>query len=398
MAENTSASIFAQGDWNFNEQWRLTLGLRYTWEERELTRNLLIPDVATLATTGDAAWTFSSFYNFPSGIDTFNPDHGFVPNNPQSPLEFDPLSSQTMKVDDSEITPMGSLQYNFVDWGFMELGTMYATVSNGYMSGGISETLDIETRRITEYDPEKVWNYELGLKFDAWDSRLRVNTALFYTDYQDRQLTTVRINPNTGRIAGALINAESSSIAGIEIETIILPIENLQITANITFNDGEIDEYDDVRITTTSEGAEAPEGCFRVSPGLGEVEACEIDRSDENLPRLPEEVYFLAVQYNWNTDFGTVIPMVSWSLRTNVEQCFDRASCLSGVYNQDQEEVTARLTWISNDEKWRVTAYGNNLTDERYVQGGTPLVDVTETAGTIYNIPRMYGVEAAYNW
>ena len=118
----------------------------------------------------------------------------------------------------------------------------------------------------------------------------------------------------------------------------------------------------------------------------------------KNLPRLPEEVYFLAVQYNWNTDFETVIPMVSWSLRTNVEQCFDRASCLSGIYNEDQEDVSARLTWISNDEKWRVTAYGNNLTDERFVQGGTPLVDVTETAGTIYNIPRMYGVEAAYNF
>jgi iron complex outermembrane receptor protein len=398
LAENTSASVFTQADWNFNEAWRLTVGLRYTWEERELTRNFKIPEISELSVDGDASWLFSSFYNFPGGADSFNPNHGFVPNDATNPTEFDPDWTQKLKVDDSEVTPMASLQYNFVDWGFMELGTAYATVSNGYMSGGISETLDLETGRIYEYDPEKVWNYELGLKFDAWDNRLRVNTALFYMDYEDRQLTTVRISPDTGRIAGALINAESSSIAGIEIETVILPIENLQITANVTFNDGELDKYEDQRITTVSDGPEAPEGCERIPVGGTPVEACNIDRSDENLPRLPEEIYFLAVQYNWETDFGTIVPMVSYSYRKNVDNCFDRSSCLAGLYEVDQEDVSARLTWMSQDASWRVTAYGNNLTDERFITGGTPLVDVTETAGTIYNAPRMYGVEAAYHF
>ena len=95
---------------------------------------------------------------------------------------------------------------------------------------------------------------------------------------------------------------------------------------------------------------------------------------------------------------GTIIPMVSYSYRTNLDNCFDRSSCLSGLYEVDQEDVSARLTWLSPEQTWRVTAYGNNLTDERYVTGGTPLVDVTETAGTIYNDPRMYGVEVAYEF
>ena len=93
-----------------------------------------------------------------------------------------------------------------------------------------------------------------------------------------------------------------------------------------------------------------------------------------------------------------VIPMVSWSYRTNVDNCFDRASCLSGLYEVDQEDVSARLTWLSTDQKWRVTAYGNNLTDDRDISGGTPLVDVTETAGSVFNLPRTYGVEASYTW
>ena len=74
--------------------------------------------------------------------------------------------------------------------------------------------------------------------------KLRLNTAIFYTDYTDRQLTTIRISPE-GRIAGALINAKSSYISGIEMEAVILPTDNLQLTANVTFNHGEIKEYDD---------------------------------------------------------------------------------------------------------------------------------------------------------
>ena len=65
---------------------------------------------------------------------------------------------------------------------------------------------------------------------------------------------------------------------------------------------------------------------------------------------------------------------------------------------RDQEELGARLTWLSPEQSWRVSAYGNNLTDERYISGGTPLVDVTSTAGTTYNLPRTYGIEAAYSW
>jgi iron complex outermembrane receptor protein len=250
-----------------------------------------------------------------------------------------------------------------------------------------------------EYKPEEVWNYEIGFKMDAWNRKLRLNTAIFYTDYKDRQLTTVRISPE-GRIAGALINAESSYISGIEFEAVVIPIENLQLTANVTFNESDIKTYDDERITAIEPGP-VPPGCIGVDisgNGNDDVVSCEIDRSDEGLPRLPDSVFYLAAQYTFETEYGTVVPLVSWSYRTNLDNCFDASSCISGIYKVDQEDLTARLTWNSPDMAWRVTAYGNNLTDDRYVIGGTPLVDVTSTAGTTYNLPRTYGVELAYTW
>tara|TARA_B110000503_G_scaffold6881_1_gene9333 strand:+ start:896 stop:3436 length:2541 start_codon:yes stop_codon:yes gene_type:complete len=394
LAKNSSASAFGQADWHFDDYWTLTLGARYTWEERKLTRNFSVPDVATLSTTGDATNLFGTFYSL--SPDTFNPNHGFV-----TPVladgSPDPLANQTQNYDKTKVTPMFSIQRTFDSMGFMDFGNAYFTVANGFLSGGLTDTVDTVTGLMGEYDPEEVWNYEVGFKMDAWDRKLRLNTALFYTDYKDRQLTTIRISPE-GRIAGALINAESSYISGIEFEAVVLPIENLQITANMTFNESDIKTYDDERITAPISGEPAPAECETISVGGNPIINCPIDRSDEGLPRLPDSVFYLAAQYTFETDYGTVVPLLSWSYRTNLDNCFDSSSCISGLYKVDQEDITARLTWNSPDMVWRVTAYGNNLTDDRYITGGTPLVDVTATAGTIYNQPRTYGLEAAYTW
>ena len=397
-AKNSSASVFGQADWHFDDYWTVTLGARYTWEERELKRTFRVPEVSTLATTGDATNIFNTFYDFPSGPETFNPDHNYVVAiDPITGLP-DPLADQKRDLNESKLTPMMSIQRTFDGVGFMDFGNAYLTIANGFLSGGITDTVDTVTGLMGDYDPEEVWNYEIGFKMDGWERKLRLNTAIFYTDYTDRQLTTIRISPE-GRIAGALINAKSSYIAGIEMEAVVLPIDNLQLTANVTFNHGEIEEYDDERIEAQPAPGVVPAGCTPVEiPGAGFVNTCDIDRSDEDLPRLPDSIFYLAAQYTFETDFGTVVPLLSWSYRTNLQNCFDYSSCLSGVYKTDQEDLSARLTWNSPDMNWRVTGFGRNLTDDRYIQGGTPLVDVTSTAGTVYNQPRTYGIEAAYNW
>lgn len=407
LAKNSSVSAFSQADWHFDDYWTLTVGARYTWEERRITRRFRVPDLATLSTEGDAIYDFSTFFSFPSGPETFNPDHEFIVPlvtpagavtwNPAAGTP-DPNADQTKRYDTSKVNPMFSIQRTFDGIGFMDFGNAYFTVANGFLSGGLTDTVSTATGLVEEYDPEEVWNYELGFKMDAWDRKLRLNTALFYTDYKDRQLTTVRINPVDGRISGALINAKSSYISGIEFEAVVLPVENLQITANMTFNESDIKEYDDERITTFTPGQAVPEGCTTPIVGGTPVLNCPIDRSNENLPRLPDAAFYMAIQYTFETQYGTIMPLVSGSYRTNLDNCFDSSSCLSGIYKVNQTDITTRLTWNSPDMEWRVTAYGQNLTDNRYVTGGTPLVDVTSTAGTIYNLPRTYGIEAAYTW
>jgi iron complex outermembrane receptor protein len=376
-------------DWNFAPSWRLTLGLRYTHETRELERNVYTPVVSSLTLPGSAQANsiFLSFYNFPDGAASFNPNHAHA-------LSSDPKQQQTSDISDSKLTPMASIQYLFEDVGLINTGTAYFTVSQGFLSGGLSETLDLFTGEIPQYAPEEVTNFELGFKMDAFERKWRFNAALFHMLYKDRQLTSVRANPDTNQVTPVVINAAESTITGLELETVYLPVANLELTFNAAFNRGDIQEFDDIRLVVP--GSLPGEDCTSVAQPP--VDACAVDRSDEDLPRLPTQTYFLAAQYTWQTDFGMLIPRVQYSLRKDLDNCFDRASCLEGTYKTDQSDLSARLTWLSNDTNWRVTLWGSNLADDRYIEGGTPLVDTTETAGVIYNLPRTYGLEATFSW
>jgi len=294
---------------------------------------------------------------------------------------------------------MGSFQYLFEDVGPIDTGSSYFTISTGFLSGGLSESLDLDGN-IPEYDPEEVVNYELGMKLDMLDNTLRVNTAIFYTDYQNRQLTSIGINPETGSIASRTINAKESSITGLEVETTWLPLDNLELTFNYAYNHGEIQEFEDKTIVGANE-TELQNCIEDIVVGTGAVDECEVDRSNEDLPNLPQQIIYVAGQYTWDTSFGSIIARVDSSYREDLNTCFDYSSCnwQNGKGLEfDVYSLGARLTWLSTDGAWRVTAWGENLTDYDYKAGGNPLVGTTETVSYYFNDPRTYGLELAYTW
>jgi len=389
--DNISYAAFGQADWNITEAWRLSLGLRYTWEERELQRVTYEPDLATLS-TGAPPSNFlpgTPIYIFPDGPDSFNPNHGYV-------LGVD----QTKKIDNDDWNPLASVQYLFDGGDYFDNGNAYFTYSTGFLSGGMSEGVDFLTGGIPEYKPEQATNYEIGVKADAFDSTLRLNTAVFYTEYDDRQLTGIGVNPTNGTIASVTNNAEKSSITGLELEALWLPVSNLEITFNATFNHGEIGKFDD--ITVAVPGELPPEDCTTATVGPGTVvDGCKVDRSDEDLPGLPKQTYYLAAQYNWDTEYGAITPRVDATYKKDTSACFDWASCEwqngKGVLF-DFYSLNARLTWLSRDEKIRVTAYGNNLTDNQSRTSSLPLIGSTQSWAVGWSDPLTYGVELAYTW
>jgi len=381
-AKNSASAVFAQMDWALSDNWELTLGLRYTDEERELTRTRWLGYVPETITTGGSLIPVGSgTWLMEAG--SFNIDYDFLPPVSDPDLDY-------KKVNNDDWSPTVSLKYLFEGGDFVNGGSAYFTYSQGFMSGGISEG---PRPGLDTFEAEEVENFELGVKVDAWEQRLRVNAALFYTDYTNRQLTSIAVNPVLGSVAGITINADSTTISGLELETTLLATENLELTFNATWNDGDIDSFDDVQLQLNTGNP----GCI---PALGgAIEQCDTDRSDENVPRLADSSYYLAAQYTLRTGVGTFIPRISWSIKNDVEHCFDRSSCVSGLWLSDEEEdLSARITWLSNDEKWMVVAYGTNLQDNDFANGGVPLVDGFGFGGLTTAPPRMYGVEMHYNW
>ncbi|MDY0007081.1 MAG: TonB-dependent receptor, partial [Spongiibacteraceae bacterium] len=392
--DNKAWSAFVQADWSMTEQWVLTLGARFTKETRELGLKVYEPDRSTLALNGvvtnnvqQAIWIFSQ-------PNDFNPNHGFV---------LDRRSKES--VNSSAWTPLVSLQYLIPQSGWVDNGTVYVTYSEGFRSGGLSES---PLGDLDQFEPEKVKNYELGVKADLFDRRVRLNLSGFYMDYTNRQLTTVAFDTINFQPAGATINAKDSNISGIELESQFMVLPDLEVGFNATWSRGRIKEYTDTQISwLTLEEKIAnwlptpPPGCvqnFIVLPS-NEISICEIDRSDENLPRLPKRSFMLSAQYFLQTDFGTIIPRVQGSWKFDIENCFDRRSCESGIWFSDKQfNLDARVTWLSQDSQWMFAVFGSNLTEEDYAIGGTPLVDALGFGGQSYAVPKMYGAELQYKY
>ena len=188
-AENETQSIFAQGTYALNDRTKVTLGIRYTDEDRS------IEDVS-----GNAA-----------GASDFAEE------------SFD------------DISYLASIDYKFND---SFLG--YASVARGFRSGALFEdTIGVVV------EPEIVLNFEVGFKGDFLDNTLRWNTSFWHSDYSDIQLQS--FDPAGATTQGVpvqiLRNAAEATLYGFESELTYIPTDNLTFAAAIGYTHGEFDEF-----------------------------------------------------------------------------------------------------------------------------------------------------------
>ncbi|MEH6593087.1 MAG: TonB-dependent receptor, partial [Halioglobus sp.] len=212
--DNKTWAVFAQGTWHFNDQWNLTLGGRYGVEDKEINQRNFVtaeisPGVITREEFDDLQGTLHEVIAVPGSEQLVNDESW------------------------SEFTPAATISYlgsdDLLDATGLDSLMVYATWSQGFKAGGFS-TFDDE---ILPFDPEQVTNYELGLKLDALDSRLRFNAALYNMDYEDMQITITR-QVNEINTASAIANAGEATMTGFEMELSYLPTANwyFQFSAN----------------------------------------------------------------------------------------------------------------------------------------------------------------------
>lgn len=189
--ETDSQAIFFEGDYALNDSWTLTLGGRYTEDEK------LSEQRGNLSTEG------------------------------QDPSE-----------EWDEFTPKVGVRYRIDDDAML-----YGTYSKGYRSGGFNGRVDELASATIPYDPETVDNYELGFKTEWMDQRVRFNGAIFYMDYKDKQEEIgLPSEGDTGQRI-SVFNAADATMQGIELEVQAIITEGLSMRANLGYLDSEYDEF-----------------------------------------------------------------------------------------------------------------------------------------------------------
>jgi len=222
IMENTTESlaVYAQADIKIGENGTLTIGARYTDEEKDI------------GFTG----TVTSQQMVAAGI---------------------PLSQE-----ESKVTPRIAYSHNINDDMMV-----YASATNGFKSGGWNARASSGAEAFP-FGPEKIWAYEVGLRADWLDGRLRTNLTAFYSDLEDLQTTSAFQGTFTTTNAGGL------EVPGFEAEITALPTDNWQIFATLGLQDAK---YVDL-----------PGGCVVPNTSFA---AYDIDCNAAEPKRSPDETF-----------------------------------------------------------------------------------------------------------
>jgi iron complex outermembrane recepter protein len=187
-----SLGFFAQGNYQFSDAWKVTLGVREDHEARELIglNTSFLPGVPSF-TGGALGGSITS--NLPSG---------------KIALDYKPVADTLI----------------------------YASISRGVKSGGFTAHNTLSAPAADPFAPEKLTAYEIGVKSDATRT-LRVNGSVFYYRYKDQQILGKVFDEASQSYIGRFVNADAH-ISGGELEIDWRPVAALAVSQYAGFVEG----------------------------------------------------------------------------------------------------------------------------------------------------------------
>ena len=122
---------------------------------------------------------------------------------------------------------------------------VYARAATGYRSGGFNsqDPAITGTNRLGSFKPEKVTSYEIGLKSELFNRRLRFNVAAYHNIYDDLAVLGPVTNAPVGTFATRIINAGKVVYNGFEIETQAVLSDNFTLDGSLGYIDINYKEF-----------------------------------------------------------------------------------------------------------------------------------------------------------
>ena len=352
--DTKSYAAFFHADYNFNDSFGLSLGARWSKDDKKFEGGQA--DLDGYAYKSSGCWGAN-------GPDmacwaAFAPLVGLAPfPDPTNPLRYFPPGEQSQSYD--VFTPTFGAQ-----WHINPDVMAYVSFSKGFKAGGWTTRLSNPVADIDEaaFGPEESETYELGFKSQFFDHRVQTNVAVFWTDYTGIQL---QIQEGASPVSQ---NAGDAELKGAELELNALIGGGFSIYLGASYIDAEY-----TRLLTSVQGITL----------------------DTDLPKTPEHKFTISPQWDVNLpNTGKLRFAVDY---TQTASMFNDAPNTPLLARPSTENVGASIHYFSPEEKYSVTLGGTNLTDDRYLVVGSVNGAEGETVGT-YNPPQQWYLNLRMNF
>jgi len=390
--DRKSWAIYADGTFDINDQFSLTAGVRHTNDKKDFYKP-----------TGSGG----PCNQYTEAADAIAVDPSLPLDAPGNCIDARSTSVSRAGLEGSQIDQRDQVlpdsAYRFIadstevwkettwrvvlDYKPSDTQLWYASVATGFLAGGFSETCSAEQSCLA-YNPETNINYEAGFKADLADSRLRLNAAVFYTDFDNLQRNQVFrfTDPVSGVETQETItlNAGKSHAFGVEVETTWLVTENFQLRGSLGYLDAQYDEFEfegvdmtDLDIPFASEWQIGLQAIFDQPLGNGGV-----------------LTYIAGMHYQTDAEMSPFDPNAA----QGVNPSFPGTVARHPTYTQLEERalVDANITYTSPGENYYITLWGKNLLNEKYRTSANSVAGLWNFSH--YGAPLQWGIEFGVNF
>lgn len=314
-AESKSTAVYGQATWTppiLQDRIHITFGARYTEDDKSGQR-------------------------FEIGLDRFN-------------------------LDTENVDPLITFAY---DWS--DSVSSYIKWSSAYKAGGVNS----RAASFSAYLPEEVDTLELGLKSEWWDRRLRINAAVFATNFEDIQIDVAdRFN---AAIAETINGNKTADVDGLELDITLVPLTGLSLNLSYTYLDGDMP--------------------LQPNPlAAGALEQFAFAQTPQHAGSVSASYTFAPTRY------GTFIA------HADITSTDQYAYVAFGDERKDAYTLlNARLSLTDiklgqQPGRFKVSVWGKNLTDEDYVVFALPLGNPPLAVTQVYGTPRTAGIDFSYEF
>lgn len=321
-------SVFTEFTFALSDRARLTAGIRYSEDEKEMRKTGRTLDLSGILTnTGNA---LGLPYNL------FDVVYGPAGLNLASPHDY--------SFDRKEDHTTGNLNFQY---DVSDATMVYANVSNGYKAGGFDEDNSLGRLDVAEFEDETVLAYELGAKIDLAGGRGRLNMALFRSDYDDVQVSTF-----DGNAAFVVGNAAETEVTGFEFDLQYALTDELTASVAGAWLDAKYKSFTDAACNVN----QVVDGTCAANGGVQ-------DLSGKPLQFAPE--YTGNINLRYETDLTSSVELMVSGVYSYSDDVVVANDLDPNGIQDAYGKVDANITLRDSMGAWSVSLVGRNLTDEK---------------------------------